>query len=120
MLSRSRRIFDIRVRRIVHLLKMYNSKQPHPCYEILLYGYYSYNKTLHNSNGAFQVCLGFQPLTLIDKGFPIASTEEEPSCDQKEENIVAKFVEHPKTYSNKFMIFLRSQVPQSKPSSTPI
>jgi hypothetical protein len=63
-------------RMIVHILHMYNSKNPHTWNEILPYVQYSYNRALHSSNDhiPFQVGLGFQRLGPIDVALPFAVT----------------------------------------------
>jgi hypothetical protein len=49
---------------IVHILRMYNSKNPHTWDESLPYVQNSYNQAFHSSIGhnLFQLGLGFQPL----------------------------------------------------------
>jgi hypothetical protein len=64
-------------RMIVHILHMYNSKNPCTWDEILPYVQHSYNRALHNStnHSPFQVGLGFQPLCPIDIAIPFAATQ---------------------------------------------
>jgi hypothetical protein len=62
---------------IVHILHMYNSKNPHTWDESLPYVQHIYNRDLHSSidDRPFQVGLGFQPLGPIDVALPLATTQ---------------------------------------------
>jgi hypothetical protein len=66
---------------IVHIMRMYKSKNPHTWDESLPYVQKNYNKALHRStdHSPFQVGLGFQPLGPIDVTIPLATTQEESS-----------------------------------------
>jgi hypothetical protein len=66
---------------IVHIMHMYNYKQPRTWDEILSYVQHSYNRALHSSTGhsPFQVGLGFQPLGPIDVSLPLVVTSVESS-----------------------------------------
>jgi hypothetical protein len=61
---------------IVHILRMYNSKNPHTWDESLPYVQHNYNRALHSStnHNPFQVGLGFQPLCPIDVAMSFAAT----------------------------------------------
>jgi hypothetical protein len=62
---------------IVHILRMYNSNNPHTWDASLPYVQHNYNKALHSSIGhsPFQVGMGFQPLGPIDVAIPLATTQ---------------------------------------------
>jgi hypothetical protein len=62
---------------IVHILCMYNFKNPRTWDESLPYVQHIYNKALHSStdHSPFQVGLGFQPLGPIDVALPLATTQ---------------------------------------------
>jgi hypothetical protein len=66
---------------IVHILFMYNSKQPRTWNEILPYVQHSYNQALRSTtdHNPFQVGLGFQPLGPIDVALPLAVTSTDSS-----------------------------------------
>jgi hypothetical protein len=68
-------------RKIVHILRMYNSKHPRTWDESLLCVQHSYNRALHSSTGhnPFQVGLRFQPLGPIDVALPLAVTSTDSS-----------------------------------------
>jgi len=80
---------------IVHIPRMYNSKHPHTWDESLPYIQHNYNRALHISIGhnPFQVCLGFQPIALIDVDLPISLTREDSSHAQTEANKATRFAE---------------------------
>jgi hypothetical protein len=61
---------------IVHILRMYNSKNPCTWDESLPYVQHNNNWALHSStsHSPFQVGLGFQPLCPIDVAMPFAAT----------------------------------------------
>jgi hypothetical protein len=61
---------------IVHILCMYNYKNPRTWDESIPYFHYSYNQALHIStiHNPFQVGLGFQPLGPIDVALPLFVT----------------------------------------------
>jgi hypothetical protein len=61
---------------IVHILRMYNSKNPHTWDENIPYVQHSYNRALHmsTSHNSFQVGLGFQPLGPMDIALPLIDT----------------------------------------------
>jgi hypothetical protein len=62
---------------IVHILRMYNSKNPCTWHESLPYVFHNYNKAIHSSTDhiPFYVGLGFQPLGLIDVALPLETTQ---------------------------------------------
>ena len=64
---------------IVHILHMYNLKQPLTWDEGLPYVQHNCNLALHNltSHNPFQVGLGFQPLCPIDVPIPFAAPQED-------------------------------------------
>jgi hypothetical protein len=66
---------------IVHILRMYNSKNPHTWDESLPYVQHSYNRSLHSSisHSPFQVGLRFQPLGPTDVALPLAVTSTDSS-----------------------------------------
>jgi hypothetical protein len=68
-------------RMILHILHMYNSKNPFTWDEILPYVQHIYNQALNSStnHGPFQVWLGFQPLDPIDVALPLAVTSTNSS-----------------------------------------
>jgi hypothetical protein len=65
----------------VHILHMYNSKNPRTWDVSLLYVKHSWNRALHSStnHNPFQVGLGFQPLGPIDVALPLTSTNSSPA-----------------------------------------
>jgi hypothetical protein len=79
----------------MHLLCMYNSKNPCTWDEILPYVQHSDNITLHISiyHNPFQVGLGFQSLGPIDVALPLTSTQEKYLDAQCEADKVTKFIE---------------------------
>jgi hypothetical protein len=80
---------------IVHILRMYNSKNPRTWDEILPYVHHSYNRSIHSSTGhnPFQVGLGFQLLGPMDIALPLATTQEESSHAQTESDKATWFIE---------------------------
>jgi hypothetical protein len=80
---------------IVHILRMYNSKHPHPWDESLPYVQHSYNRALHSSadHNPFQVGLGFQPLGPIDVALPLAVTLTDSSPAPTEAEKSTPFIE---------------------------
>ena len=83
-------------RMIVHILRMYNSKNPRTWDESLPYVQHSYNKDLHNRIGhiSFQVGLGFQPLCPIDVVIPFAANEVDSDHMQSKVQRDNNFIEH--------------------------
>jgi hypothetical protein len=81
--------------RIVHILRMYNSKHPRTWDEILPYFQHSYNKAMHNStdHNPFQVGLGFQPMGPMDVALPLAATQVDSSHAQTEADKATRFIE---------------------------
>lgn len=81
---------------IVHILHMYNSKNPHTWDYILPYVQHSYNRALHSSmdHNPFQVGLGFQPLCPINAAIPFAATQVDSAHVQAEANRVNNFIHH--------------------------
>jgi hypothetical protein len=63
-------------RMILHILCMYNSKNPCTWAENITYVQHSYNIAFHNSLGQnpLHMCLGFHPLVCIDVSLPITSS----------------------------------------------
>jgi hypothetical protein len=80
---------------IVHILCMYNSKNPRTWDESLPYVQHSYNRALHSSTShiQFQVGLGFQPLGPIDVSLPLATTKIEYSPDHSTIDKATIFIE---------------------------
>jgi hypothetical protein len=80
---------------IVHILHMYNSKNPHTWDESLPYVQHSYNRALHSSTNhiPFQVGLGFQPLGPIDVALPLAVTSTDSSPAPTEADKATRFIE---------------------------
>ena len=80
---------------IVHILRIYNSKNPHIWDEILPYVQHSYNIYLYSSNGhnPFKQGLGFQPLCPIDLAIPSAATQEDLAHVQPKAHMANKFIE---------------------------
>jgi hypothetical protein len=79
----------------MHILRMYNSKNPCTWDEILPYVQHSYNQALHSSTGhsPFQVGLGFQPLGPIDVALPLAVTSTDSSPAPTEAEKATRFIE---------------------------
>jgi hypothetical protein len=65
----------------VHILRMYNSKNPHTWDESLPYVQHNYNRAIHIStdHNPFQLGLGFQPLGPMDVALPLTATQENSS-----------------------------------------
>jgi hypothetical protein len=82
-------------RMIVHILCMYNSKNPLTWDDSLPYVQHSYNQALHSSTGhnPFQVGLGFQPLGPIDVALPLAVTSTDSSPAPTEAEKSTRFIE---------------------------
>jgi len=82
-------------RMIVHILCMYNSKNPHTWDESLPYVQHNYNRSLHSwtCHNPFQVGLGFQPLCPIDVAIPFASPQVESTHVQSEDERANNFIE---------------------------
>jgi hypothetical protein len=80
---------------IVHILDMYNSKNPRTLDEIFPYVQHSYNMALHSStnHSPFQVGLGFQPLGPIDVALPLTNTHTNSSHVNSETEKAAIFIE---------------------------
>jgi hypothetical protein len=80
---------------IVHILRMYNSKNPCTWHESLPYVLHSYNRAIHSSTDhiPFYVGLGFQPLGLIDVALPLETTQTESSHVQSETKKSTRFIE---------------------------
>jgi hypothetical protein len=79
---------------IVHIMCMYNSKNPHTSDESLSCVQHSYNRALHRSTNhiPFQVGLGFQPLCPIDVAMPFAATRVDSTHVQSEAYKANKFI----------------------------
>jgi hypothetical protein len=79
---------------IVHILRRYESKNPHTWDEILPYVHHSYNR-LHSSieHSPFQVGLAFQPLGPIDVALPLVVTSSESSPAPNEAEKSTQFIE---------------------------
>jgi hypothetical protein len=82
-------------RMIVHILRMYNSKNPRTWDESLPYVHRSYNRALHSStnHSPFQVGLGFQPLGPIDVALPLVVTMTNSSTTPIEAEKTTWFIE---------------------------
>jgi hypothetical protein len=80
---------------IVHILRMYNSKNPCTWDESLPYVQHSYNRALHSStnHSPFQVGLGFQPLCPIDVAMPFAAARADSAHVQYEADKENNFIE---------------------------
>jgi hypothetical protein len=80
---------------IVHILRMYNSKNTHTWDESLPYVQHSYNQALHSltDHSPFQVGLGFQPLGPIDVALPLAVTSTDSSPAPTEDDKATWFIE---------------------------
>jgi hypothetical protein len=86
-------------RMIVHILHMYNSKNPCTWDESIPYVQHSYNTALNSStnHSPFQVALGFQPLGPIDVALPLAATQTDSSHVQsqaKKDTIFLERIQH--------------------------
>jgi hypothetical protein len=83
-------------RMILHILHMYNSKNPCTWDEILPYVQHNYNRALHSSTShiPFQVGFGFQPLGPIDVALPLATTQTESLHVQSEADKAIRFIEN--------------------------
>jgi hypothetical protein len=79
---------------IVHIMCMYNSKNPCTSDESLSRVQHSYNRALHISTNhiPFQVGLGFQPLCPIDVAMPFAATRVDSTHVQSEAYKANKFI----------------------------
>jgi hypothetical protein len=80
---------------IVHIMHMYNSKNPLTSNESLPYVYHSYNRSLHSSTDhiPFQVLLGLQPLGSMDVALPLAPTLTDSSPAPTEDDKASRFIE---------------------------
>jgi hypothetical protein len=86
-------------RMIMHIIHMYNSKNPRTWDESLPYVQHSYNQALYSSinHNPFQVGLGFQPLGPIDIALPLAvtSTDSSPApTDDDKDNLFIEQIQH--------------------------
>ena len=83
-------------RMIVHILHMYNSKQPCTWDESLPYVQHNYNRSIHSSIGhnPFQVGMGFKPLCPIDVAIPFVAPHIDSSHVRSEAERVNNFIEH--------------------------
>jgi hypothetical protein len=79
----------------LHILCMYNSKNPCTRDESLTYVQHNYNRVLHRSTGhsPFQVGMGFQPLGPIDVALPLATTQTKYFHVHYEADKDTKFIE---------------------------
>jgi hypothetical protein len=82
-------------RMIVHILCIYNSKNPRTWDKSLPYVQQSYNRALHSStsHSPFQVGLGFQPLGPIDVVLPLATAQTKSSPDHSTIEKSTTFIE---------------------------
>ena len=80
---------------IVHILCIYNSKNPHTWDESLPYVQNSHNRALYSStnHSPFQVGLGFQPLGPIDVALPLVVTSIDSSPTPNEADKATQFIE---------------------------
>jgi hypothetical protein len=80
---------------IVHIILMYNSKNPCTWDDILPYVQHSYNRALYSStkHSPFQVGLGFQPSGPLDVALPLAVTSTYSSPTPSEANKATQFNE---------------------------
>jgi hypothetical protein len=79
----------------MHILCMYNSKQPCTWDESLPYAQHSYNRALHSLTDyiPFQVGLGFQPLGPIDVALHLAVSSTDSSLVPTEAEKSTRFIE---------------------------
>jgi hypothetical protein len=82
-------------RMIVHILCMYNSKNPRTWDENLPYVQHSYNRELHISTDhiPYQVEWGFQPLGPIDVSLPLLVTSIDSSPSPTKNDKATRFIE---------------------------
>jgi hypothetical protein len=80
---------------IVHIMLMYNSKNPRTWDESVPYVHHRYNQALHisTSHNPFQVVLRFQPLGPIDVALPLAVTSVDSSPAPTEADKATRFIE---------------------------
>jgi hypothetical protein len=80
---------------IVHILRMYNSKNPCTWDESLPYVHKSYNRAPHSStsHSPFQVGLGFKPLGPIDVALPMETKKTNSSHVHYETDKATRFIE---------------------------
>ena len=92
---------------IVHILQMYNSKNPHTWDESLPYVQHNYNRAIHSStsHNPFQVGLGFKPFCSIDVAIPFAATKAYLAHVQFEADRANSFIAAFNTSSNRSMIY---------------
>ena len=79
---------------IIQILRMYHPKHPHTWDESLPYVQHIYNMEIHSStnHNPFEVCLGYQPLALINVSIPVMKLNMAPYLD-KEKNKAIKFID---------------------------
>jgi hypothetical protein len=101
---------------IMHILCMYNSKNPCTWDESLPYVHHIYNRSIHSSTGhnPFQVGLGFQPLGPMDVALPLAATQEDSShAPTGADKATHGSLRGSNTSTNRFRIFYRSPMPST-------
>jgi hypothetical protein len=105
---------------IVHILHMYNYKNPCTWDESLLYVQHRYNQALHSStdHSPLQVGLGFQPLGPMDVALPLVVTSIKSSPAPTEAEKATSSLSGSNASANKFRISYRS--PMTSTSSTMI
>jgi hypothetical protein len=80
---------------IVHILHMYNSKNPLSWDESLPCVHYSYKRALHSStdHNPFQVGLGLQPLGPMDVALTLVTTSVDSNPDPTEGEKATRLIE---------------------------